>query len=50
MQYGWKYKQFKTRELMDARIEKNKHRVQWVEIFVNNVAGAIEYRKLRRVY
>ena len=45
----WEYKNFKTRESMNKFIEKNKNKIQWNEIFVNN-SYAIEYRKLRRVY
>lgn len=47
MQYGWTYKQFKTREAFDKWVEKNKFKVQWVEIYVNNVVAALEYKKLR---
>lgn len=46
MQYLWTFKQFKTREQMDKWIKKNKLKVQWVEIFINNAFG-VEYRKLR---
>jgi hypothetical protein len=34
---------------MDAWLERNQYRVQYVEIFINNGYG-IEYRKLRRIY
>lgn len=47
--YLWKIKIFKTREKANAWLEKNEHKIQWQEVFVNN-AWAIEYRKLRRVY
>jgi hypothetical protein len=33
---------------MEAWIERNKHRIQYEEIFVNN-AYAVEYRPLRRI-
>ena len=45
----WETKNFKTKEAMNEFIEKNGHKIQWNEIFVNN-SYAIEYRKLRRVY
>jgi hypothetical protein len=34
-----------ARAMMNAWLQKNKHRIQYQEIFVNN-AYAIEYRKL----
>ena len=42
----WEVKVFKTREAMIRFIERNEHRIQWHEIFVNN-AYAVQYRKLR---
>lgn len=45
----WQVKTFKTRESMTRFLDKNAHRIQWHEIFVNNAYG-IQYRKLRRVY
>ena len=45
----WIIKEFKTREKMLNWIEKNKSKIQWNEIFINN-SYAIEYRKLRKVY
>ena len=44
----WQTKTFKTRTEMEAWLDKNSHRVQWQEIFVNNAYGA-EFRKLRRI-
>ena len=45
----WKIKEFKTKEEMNKFIEKNGHKIQCNEIFVNN-AYAIEYRKLIKIY
>lgn len=45
----WDTKIFKTREAMQSWIEKNDHKMQWNEIFVNNAYG-VEYRKLRVIY
>lgn len=42
-------KEFKTRESMNRWIEKNKHKIQYTEVFINN-GYCIEYRKLRRIY
>lgn len=44
----WKFKKFKTRELMQAWIDRNKDHVQYTEIFINN-GYALEYKKNRRV-
>jgi hypothetical protein len=46
----WKVKKFKTKELADKWLENNGHKVQWEQIFVNNVPFAINYRLLRKVY
>jgi len=43
----WKLKKFKSREAMQTFI--NKGGIQWQEVFINNVAYAIEYRKLIRL-
>lgn len=40
----WKTKTFKTREAMQAFI--NKGGIQYQEVFINNIPYAIEYRKL----
>jgi hypothetical protein len=45
----WQVKTFKTREAMKAWLDRNSHKIQWVEVFVNNAYG-VEYRKLRRIY
>ena len=45
----WKTKEFKTREKMNTWIEKNAHKFQWVEVFINNSFG-VDYRRLRRIY
>jgi hypothetical protein len=45
----WQIKQFKTQEAMDKFIDKNRHKIQWQEIFINNAYG-IEYRKLKRIH
>lgn len=42
----WTIKTFKTLDAMRQFIDRNGHRIQWHEIFVNNAYG-IEYRKLR---
>jgi hypothetical protein len=48
----WRFRTLESAEIarakMNAWLEKNKHRIQYQEIFVNN-AYAIEYRKLRRL-
>jgi hypothetical protein len=48
MSSGWQTKTFKTKEAMASFIERNGHRIQCNQIFINNGWG-IEYRKLRRV-
>ena len=45
----WTTKEFKTKELMEKFLEKNSHKIQWQEIFINN-GFCIEYRKLRKIY
>lgn len=45
----WITRNFKKKETMNAFLKKNKEKIQYVEIFVNN-AYCIEYRKLRRIY
>ena len=45
----WKIKEFKTREEMLNFIDKNKHKMQWHEIFINN-KYAIEYKRLIKIY
>jgi hypothetical protein len=45
----WKIKKFKTRQELDAWLDKNKYKVQFVEVFMNNAYGG-EYRPLRHVY
>jgi hypothetical protein len=42
----WQVKKFKTNEAKNAWVEKNAHRIQWNEVFINN-AYAVEYRALR---
>lgn len=44
----WMTKTFKTKAAFDAWVERNGHKMQWREIFVNNAWG-VEYRKLRRI-
>ncbi len=46
----WKVKKFKTKEACDLWLEKNAHKVQWEQIFVNNVPFALHYRLLRIVH
>ena len=52
----WIIKKFKTRQQMTYFIERQKHRIQWNECFINHSSlkqvynYAIEYRLLRRVY
>lgn len=48
MSYGWRVKQFKTREAMIAFRERNGHRFQMVEVFINN-GYALDIRPLRRI-
>lgn len=45
----WRIKTFKTKEEMQNFINKNDHKMQWHEIFVNNEYG-IEYKRLIKVY
>lgn len=45
----WIVKTFKTKSAMQNFIARNRGKIQWQEIFVNN-SYAIEYRKLRKVY
>jgi hypothetical protein len=42
----WTIKTFKTNEAKNAWIEKNGHRYQIVEVFINN-GYALDVRKLR---
>ena len=42
----WQIKTFKTKEKMIDFINKNKNKIQYTEIFINN-GYAIEYRKLK---
>jgi hypothetical protein len=44
----WTIKIFKTKKSLNKFIEKNQHKIQWEEIFVNNGYG-VEYRKLRKI-
>ena len=41
----WQIKTFKTKEKMENFINKNKNKMQYNEIFINNGYG-IEYKKL----
>ena len=45
----WEIKIFKTKEQMNNFINKNKNKMQYNEIFINNAYG-IEYRKLLKIY
>jgi hypothetical protein len=45
---GWQSKVFKTQAAMDAWIVKNKHRVQFEVIYVNNAYG-VTYRRLNKI-
>lgn len=45
----WQAKEFKSRESMLKWIEKNNHRFQIVEIYINN-GYAIEFKKFIRIY
>ena len=44
----WKTKIFKTNQEKLDWIEKNDHKTQWEEIFVNNAYG-VQYRKLIKI-
>lgn len=44
----WRIKTFKTREKLLDFINKNKGKIQWQELFINN-GYALEYRKLRKI-
>lgn len=39
------YKIFKSKEKMEKYIEKNKNKIQWEKVFINN-GYCIEYKKL----
>lgn len=45
----WKYKNFKTQKNMYDWINKNEHKYQFTEIFVNN-GYCLEIKKLKKVY
>jgi len=45
----WQLRTFKTKELMQKFINKNKGKIQYQEVFINN-GYAIEYKKLIRIY
>ena len=45
----WKIKEFKTMEEMENFIKRNKNKIQYREIFINNAYG-IEYKRLLRMY
>jgi hypothetical protein len=42
----WKTKKFRAFADMIRWIEANKHRIQWQQVFINNVAAALEYKPL----
>ena len=44
----WEIKTFKTKEQMDDFINKNKNKMQYNEVFINNAYG-IEYRRLKKI-
>ena len=44
----WKNKYFRTKESMNNWLQKNKNKIQYNELFVNNAYG-IEYRKLIKI-
>lgn len=44
----WQVKTFKTREAMLTYLDRNAHRIEYREVFVNNAYG-ITYRKLRLI-
>ena len=43
----WQIKRFKTLEAGKAWIEAHGHKIQWNQVFIENVPFAVEYRKLR---
>lgn len=45
----WVFKKFKTQTDMDNWINKNKHKIQYTIIYINN-GYALEYKLLRKVY
>lgn len=45
----WNIKTFKTKQAMQQWIERNDHKTQWHEVFINNAYG-VEYKALRVVY
>lgn len=44
----WKIKEFKTREEMEKFIDKNKNKIQYEEVFINNSYG-ITYKPLIKI-
>lgn len=43
----WKIKTFKTKKTMAQFIKR--HNIVWNEIFLNNIAYAIEYKPLKKL-
>jgi hypothetical protein len=43
----WQVKKFKTVELGNSWLLRMEGKIEWFEIYVNNIAFAIQYRKLR---
>lgn len=44
----WQTKKFKTREKLNEWLQKNGHRSQYNQVFVNN-GYAVEWRKLKKI-
>jgi hypothetical protein len=47
MAFYWQIKTFQSRENMKKFLDRKAHKIQWHEVFINNVPGAIEYRDLK---
>jgi hypothetical protein len=45
----WIIRTFKSKENMQKFIDKNRGKIQWHEVFINNGWG-IEYKRLVRIY
>ena len=46
----YKIKTFKTKEEYLKFINTNKNKIQYHDIFINNISYAIEYKRLLRIY
>lgn len=47
MAFYWQIKTFRSRENMQKFLDRNAHKIQWREVFINSCPGAIEWKDLR---